>query len=72
MATSHPFHMDTFKPGQTQFHTFEVWNFDFLTGLTQFARPSSGGVLSLLTFNPVVTRFMVLENGGKGKDVVGW
>ena len=23
-----PFHMDTLKPGQTQFHTLEVWNAD--------------------------------------------
>ena len=28
----HPFHMDTFKPGRTQFHTLEVRNFDYVTG----------------------------------------
>ena len=25
--------MDTFKPGRTEFHTFEVWNVDLQTGL---------------------------------------
>ena len=30
-------------------------------------QPSCGG-----GFDPVVTRFRALENGGKGKDVVEW
>ena len=35
--------MDIFKPGRTQFHTFEVWNYDLVTvsnppRATQFPR----------------------------------
>ena len=44
----HPFHMDTFKPGRAQFHTFEVRNFDFVTG-------SNPVHSTQLWFDPVVT-----------------